>query len=58
MVGLKKPKRLRIYEMTMGKQKFPMVISFGINLENWVDKRGGFGTVMIRARITVERKTQ
>ncbi|WP_293114599.1 hypothetical protein [Moorena sp. SIO4G3] len=42
----------------MGQQKLDMVIPFGINLENWVDQRGGFGTVMIRDRITVERRSQ
>ncbi|EGJ32577.1 hypothetical protein LYNGBM3L_11940 [Moorena producens 3L] len=36
MVGLKKPKRLKITDLRMGQQQLGMVIPFGINLENWV----------------------
>ncbi|NEP25806.1 MULTISPECIES: hypothetical protein [unclassified Moorena] len=36
MVGLKKPKKLRRYDLRMGKQKLGMVIPFGINLESRV----------------------
>ncbi|NEO23420.1 MAG: hypothetical protein F6K57_30090, partial [Moorea sp. SIO4A5] len=36
MVGLKKLKKLRRYDLRMGKQKLGMVIPFGINLESRV----------------------
>ncbi|NEP31884.1 MULTISPECIES: hypothetical protein [Moorena] len=39
MVGLKKPKKLRIYDLRIGKQKLGMVIPFGINLESQVAQR-------------------